>query len=90
MEIMHWNKKSNILAVKVLTSTWYYQGPDTLGLETECACMGKGIILTLRKEMQMMQKHRRKDWGEIYVYTKSAISAEKSLKFEEYQQKYPY
>lgn len=74
----------------MLTSTWYYWGPDTLGLETECVCMGKGIILTLRKEIQMMQKHWRKKWGKIYIYSKSAISAEKALKFEGYQQKHLY
>lgn len=89
-EIMHGNKKSNILAVKVLTSTWYYWGPYTLGLETGCVCMWRGIILALRKEIQMIQKHRRKKWVKIYICTKSAISGEKSLKFEEYQQKYPY
>lgn len=63
--------------MKVLTSTWYYCGPDTLRLERECACMGKGIILTLRKEIQVMQKSRRKGWEKIYICTKSAISVEK-------------
>lgn len=87
---MHWNKDSNILVLRVLTITWYYWGPDTLGLETECAWMGKGIILTLRKEIDVMQKHRRKELGKIHMPTKSTIWVEKSQKFEEYHQKYPY
>jgi len=38
----------------------------------------------------MVQKHRRKEWGKIYVCTKSTVSAENSLKFEDYEQKHPY
>lgn len=49
--------------------------------------MGKGILLTLRKEIEMMQKHRIKK-GQFYKCTKSATSAQKSLTCEEYQQKH--
>lgn len=68
-------------------STEYYWSPDTLGLETECACMGEGLVLTIRKETHIMQKHRRNRW-EKFTETENLhieVSGEKSFEFKEYQ-----
>lgn len=48
--------------MQIPLSTEYCWSPDTLDLEIECACMGESLILTIRKETHIMQKHRRNRW----------------------------